>query len=83
MIRVLHIVNIMNRGGLETMIMNLYRNIDRTKVQFDFLTHSTQRGDYDDEIKELGGKKYSVVSRRQGLMKNRRQLMGFFKKHPE
>jgi hypothetical protein len=32
MIRVLHIVNKMNRGGLETMIMNLYRNIDRTKI---------------------------------------------------
>jgi len=83
MIRVLHIVNIMNRGGLETMIMNLYRNIDRTKIQFDFLTHSTQPGDYDNEIKELGGNIYSVVSRRQGILKNRRQLMEFFKKHPE
>jgi glycosyltransferase involved in cell wall biosynthesis len=83
MIRVLHIVNIMNRGGLETMIMNLYKNIDRTKVQFDFLTHSTQPGDYDNEIKELGGNIYSVVSRRQGILKNRRQLMEFFKKHPE
>jgi glycosyltransferase involved in cell wall biosynthesis len=83
MIRVLHIVNIMNRGGLETMIMNLYRNIDRTKVQFDFLTHNTQPGDYDDEIKELGGNIYSVVSRRQGLLKNRRQLMEFFRNHPE
>lgn len=83
MIRVLHIVNIMNRGGLETMIMNLYRNIDRTKVQFDFLTHNTQPGDYDDEIKELGGKIYNVVPRRQGIIKNRRQLMEFFKNHPK
>lgn len=83
MIRVLHVVNIMNRGGLETMIMNLYRNIDRTKVQFDFLTHSILPGDYDDEIKELGGKIYSVISRGQGLLKNRRQLMEFFGKNPE
>ena len=38
-IRILHIVTYMGRGGLETMLMNYYRSIDRTKVQFDFLTH--------------------------------------------
>ncbi len=38
-IRVLQIVGRMDRGGIETMIMNLYRNIDRNKVQFDFLAH--------------------------------------------
>ena len=32
-IRVLHIVTYMGRGGLETMLMNYYRHIDRTKVQ--------------------------------------------------
>lgn len=31
MLRVLHVVTDMNRGGLETMIMNYYRNIDRKK----------------------------------------------------
>ena len=36
MIRVLHVIGAMDRGGAETMIMNLYRAIDRTKVQFDF-----------------------------------------------
>ena len=36
-IRVLQVVTHMNRGGLETMLMNYYRNIDRNKVQFDFL----------------------------------------------
>ncbi len=38
MVRVLHIVSLMNRGGLETFIMNIYRKIDRNKVQFDFLS---------------------------------------------
>lgn len=52
-IRVLHVVVNMNRGGAETLIMNLYRNIDRTKVQFDFLT--CKDGIFDSEIKELGG----------------------------
>lgn len=51
--RVLHVVVNMNRGGAETLIMNLYRNIDRSKVQFDFLT--CKDGIFDSEIKELGG----------------------------
>jgi hypothetical protein len=39
MICVLHVVTIMNRAGLESMIMNFYRNIDRDEIQFDFLVH--------------------------------------------
>ena len=48
----------MHRAGLETMLMNYYRNIDRTKIQFDFLTHRPDKSDYDDEILSLGGKVY-------------------------
>lgn len=58
MLRILHCVNNMHRAGLETMLMNYYRNIDRTKMQFDFLTHRAERSDYDDEIEALGGKIY-------------------------
>lgn len=36
MIRILHVVHGMDCGGTENIIMNLYRNIDRTKVQLDF-----------------------------------------------
>ena len=46
--RVLQVVTIMNRGGIETMIMNHYRAVDRTKIQFDFLVHRQEKGDYDD-----------------------------------
>ena len=38
-IRVLQVVPNMHRAGLETLIMNIYRNIDRNAVQFDFLVH--------------------------------------------
>lgn len=60
MITVLHVVSCMNRAGQETFIMNIYRNIDRSKVQFSFLCYSHEKGDYDDEIIELGGKIYYV-----------------------
>ncbi|MBT2657080.1 glycosyltransferase family 1 protein [Bacillus sp. ISL-18] len=52
-LRILHVVVNMNRGGAETLIMNLYRNMDRSKVQFDFLT--SKEGVFDKEIIELGG----------------------------
>ncbi|WML45827.1 glycosyltransferase family 1 protein [Neobacillus sp. PS3-40] len=57
-LRILHVVVNMNRGGAETLIMNLYRNIDRTKVQFDFLT--CKEGAFDAEIKKMGGKVHRI-----------------------
>lgn len=59
-IRILHVVTYMGRGGLETMLMNYYRNMDRTKIQFDFLVHRDFEADYDLEILSLGGKIYHV-----------------------
>ena len=56
--RVLQVVGKMHYGGMETLIMNIYRNIDREKLQFDFLVHYTEKGEYDDEIEELGGNIY-------------------------
>ncbi|GAE44174.1 capsular polysaccharide biosynthesis protein [Mesobacillus boroniphilus JCM 21738] len=60
--RVLHIVSVMDRGGAETLLMNVYRNLDRSKLQFDFIVHRNDQGDYDNEIRKLGGKIYSVPS---------------------
>lgn len=59
-IRVLHVVTYMGRGGLETMLMNYYRHIDRSKVQFDFLVHRDFEADYDKEIEEFGGRIYRL-----------------------
>ena len=60
MIRVLHVVTYMGRGGLETMIMNYYRHMDRSRVQFDFLVHRDFEADYEAEILELGGRIYRL-----------------------
>jgi len=58
--RILHVVTTMNRGGIESMLMNLYRKIDRENFQFDFLVHRKEKGAFDDEIRELGGNIYYV-----------------------
>ena len=49
MIRVLHSVSNMARAGIETMLMNYYREIDRSQIQFDFLANKPIPGEYDDD----------------------------------
>ena len=84
MIRVLQCVNDMHRAGLETMLMNYYRNIDRTKIQFDFLTHRPHKSDYDDEIISMGGKVYYAPRLYpQNYQKYFKWMEQFFKDHPE
>ena len=82
-IRILHVVTYMGRGGLETMLMNYYRNIDRDKVQFDFLTHRDFEADYDKEIKELGGNIYHLPRLKPFSPAYLRLLDQFFREHKE
>lgn len=59
--RVLQVVTVMNQGGAETMLMNHYRVLDRSKVQFDFLVCRKERGFFDDEIENLGGRIFRTI----------------------
>ncbi len=82
MIRILHCVAGMNYGGYEAFIMNVYRNIDRTKVQFDFL--SSFPGAYDEEIKALGGRIYYIpFITQKGPFVYQNNLNKFFREHKE
>lgn len=89
-IRVLHVVGNMGIGGIETLIMNIYRNIDRDKVQFDFLIHNPTEGEYAEEIKKLGGNIYRMPVLRDKTrtyywryFEYKRALKNFFSMHPE
>lgn len=83
-IRVLQVLTIMNLGGAETMIMNYYRHVDRTKVQFDFLLHRQERGFFDDEIESLGGKIYRMTPiSPKNYFSYKNNLNVFFDEHPE
>ena len=57
LIRILYVNGgLMNRGGIESYMMNYYRHFDRTKIQIDFIVHDAGGyGYYDDEIKKMGG----------------------------
>ena len=56
MLRVLHSVSNMARAGIETMLMNYYREMDRSRIQFDFLANKPAPGEYDAEISSMGGR---------------------------
>ena len=56
MLRVLHSVSNMARAGIETMLMNYYREMDRNQIQFDFLANKPVPGEYDEEIRSMGGR---------------------------
>lgn len=84
MIRVLHVLGGLDRGGAESMVMNLYRAIDRTQVQFDFITHTNHRQAYTEEIENLGGKIYYFPAfKGTNFFTLRKIWTDFFKSHPE
>lgn len=83
-LRILHVVTIMDQGGIENMLMNLYRRLDRNKVQFDFLVHRDKKGFFDDEILSLGGKIHRVMPLQVHKLANYlKQLEVFFSIHTE
>ena len=69
-----------NPGGVESVIMNYYRNIDRDKIQFDFLCN-TDKVAYEDEIKKLGGKIYRITPRSKNIKKYKKEMNEFFRKN--
>lgn len=83
-IRILHIVQKMEAGGTQAFLMNLYRNIDRDKIQFDFLVEYEEKEFYDDEIISLGGKIYYTNFRKTlNVIKFKKTLSNILKEHPE
>ena len=83
-IRILQITGGMNMGGIENFIMNIYRNIDRSKVQFDFLIHQKEEQVFEKEIISLGGRVHKIDSLgKVGHFKYLKGLRDFFLKHKE
>ena len=84
MLRVLHSVSNMDRAGIETMLMNYYRHIDRDKIQFDFLCNKTKPGAYDEEIKKMGGHIYhSPGLNPLKFFKYKKFMMDLFRDNPD
>lgn len=68
--RIVHIVGSMAPGGIENFIMNVYRNIDREKLQFDFIVNAKKEISYDEEIQSMGGRMFYVTRKKESPIKN-------------
>ena len=84
MIRILHCLpGNMNMGGIESYLMNIYRNIDRKKIQFDFIIHSSNENYYEKEIKKLGGKIFRLPNKADNIKEYKTLFTTLLKEHPE
>lgn len=79
--RVLQIMGGLNRGGLETFAMNMYRSIDKSEIQFDFLLTQVAGGDYEEEAKSMGANIYHLPARNKGYKAYHKALDDFFREH--
>ena len=81
---VLHVVGRLNIGGAESRIMDLYRHINREKVQFHFMQHTAERCAFEEEVESLGGKVYHVPRFNvKNYFAYKKAWQEFFQTHPE
>ena len=60
MVRVLQMIGSLNVGGSQTMVLNLYRNTDREKLQFDFVLDHPDERYFAADVEALGARIYSM-----------------------
>lgn len=68
-IKILHVVGRMQKGGIETLLMNIFRNLDRDMYEFSFLVHTSEKADYDEEIMRLGGNIHHAFHPKENIVK--------------
>lgn len=80
--RVLQVLGSLQRGGAETMVMNVYREIDRNKIQFDFLLKEKVSEGYEEEVRKMGGNIFYIESPKKiGIKKYIQQVIRVIKEN--
>lgn len=80
-IRVAQVVGPVVLGGVDTMVMNYYRHIDRSRVQFDFIMDGCCDTPIDEEIETMGGRVYKVEPYAHDMLKSMRQYGRIFREN--
>ena len=82
-VRVLQVLGGTSLGGAESRVMDSYRHLDRSRIQFDFCVHSQEEGFFDKEIESLGGHIYRVPRFQVvNWLAYRKAWKDFFREHP-
>lgn len=83
-IRILHFIGSLDIGGSQAMVMNIYRKIDRQKIQFDFIIDHENGTFFKNEIESLGGRVYFFPNMNgKNIFKVLKFWNNFFIKHNE
>lgn len=82
-IRILHVLNNLGSGGVEGLLMNIYRVIDRAKIQFDFMIRSARDNRFADEVEQMGGRVFIMPDFPRKVLDNYRAVDAFFAEHKE
>lgn len=83
-IRILHMIGSLNMGGSQSMVINLHKAIDRSKVQFDYIIDRPGELYFAETIRQLGGKIYELPTFKGfNFFEIRKSWKIFFKNHPE
>lgn len=72
-----------NPGGVESFLMNYYRHIDRSKIQFDFLANSHKKIAYEEEIISTGAQVFHITARSENLRLYKKELKKIFVEHSD
>lgn len=82
--RVLQYIGSLDRGGAQSAILNLYKEIDRNEWQFDFVTHDKASGDLESLVWSYGGRVFHLPSlESSGLFRFVSNWSSFFSDHDE
>lgn len=79
--RLLCIVGSMDAGGAETLLMKIYRKLNRELYQMDFCVAKQGKNFYEDEILQLGGKIYRITPKSKGPIKNLKDIKNIVKEN--
>ena len=83
-IRILHMIGGLDTGGSQSLVINLYKAIDKNKIQFDFIIDEPKQLFYKSVIEELGGKIYTIPKfNGKNFFKVKNAWKKFFIEHPE
>lgn len=81
MVKVLHVFEYFDQGGIENFVMNVYRNIDRDKYSFDFAFINRSKGYFDDEVVSYGGNIYYFDTEKKTFSNYYKSLKRIIKEH--
>lgn len=80
MIRILHIVPFLDGGGVENLLLNYYKRMDKNSYKFDFIVHGSEIGSLESVFESYGSKIFHIPPKRENLKENLRRMKSIINK---